>query len=128
KSTAPGLDGVPIAGIAGDQQAALFGQMCTDPGLTKNTYGTGCFMLQCTGEKPVASRNRLLTTVAWKLGGKMTYALEGSVFIGGGGLQLAPHRPGPLLSCGEGGKLATPRRGHRAAFLHPVCPRRRARP
>ena len=78
---------VPIAGIAGDQQAALFGQMCVSPGLAKNTYGTGCFMLQNTGDRPVVSRNRLLTTVAWQVGGKTTYALEGSVFIGGAVVQ-----------------------------------------
>ena len=71
-STTLGVAGVPIAGIAGDQQAALFGQMCVSPGLTKNTYGTGCFLLQNTGERPVASRNRLLATVAWQIGGKTT--------------------------------------------------------
>lgn len=85
--TAPGLAGVPLAGIAGDQQAALFGQMCFTPGLTKNTYGTGCFMLQNTGEKAVTSHNRLLTTIAWKLGGRTTYALEGAVFVGGAVVQ-----------------------------------------
>ncbi len=80
--------GVPIAGIAGDQQAALFGQMCTQPGMAKNTYGTGCFMLQNTGGQAVPSRNKLLTTVAWKIGaGPMQYALEGSVFIGGAAVQ-----------------------------------------
>jgi len=85
--SSPGLAGVPIAGIAGDQQAALFGQMCFAPGLTKNTYGTGCFMLQNTGETAVASRNRLLTTVAWNIGGRTTYALEGGVFVGGAVVQ-----------------------------------------
>lgn len=74
---------VPIAGIAGDQQAALFGQMCTDPGMIKNTYGTGCFILMNTGEKPVQSKNNLVTTIGWKIGGKTTYALEGSIFVGG---------------------------------------------
>jgi glycerol kinase len=86
-STTLGAAGVPIAGIAGDQQAALFGQMCVSPGLTKNTYGTGCFLLQNTGERPAASRNRLLSTVAWQVGGKTMYALEGSVFIGGAVVQ-----------------------------------------
>ena len=86
-STTLGVGEVPIAGIAGDQQAALFGQMCVSPGLTKNTYGTGCFLLQNTGERPVASRNRLLSTVAWTIGGKTMYALEGSVFIGGAVVQ-----------------------------------------
>ena len=77
----------PIAGIAGDQQAALFGQACDRPGLAKNTYGTGCFLLLNTGAHAVASKNRLLTTVAWDLGGVLTYALEGSVFIGGAAVQ-----------------------------------------
>jgi glycerol kinase len=77
------LKNIPVAGMAGDQQAALFGQLCLAPGLTKNTYGTGCFMLQNTGEKAVASRNRLVTTVAWQLGNRMHYALEGSIFVGG---------------------------------------------
>ena len=78
---------VPIAGIAGDQQAALFGQMCTEPGMVKNTYGTGCFMLMNVGDKPVKSKNNLLTTVAWKIDGKTEYALEGSVFIAGAVVQ-----------------------------------------
>ncbi len=78
---------VPIAGIAGDQQAALFGQACDRPGLAKNTYGTGCFLLLNTGAHAVPSRNRLLTTVAWDLGGALSYALEGSVFIGGAAVQ-----------------------------------------
>lgn len=72
---------VPIAGVAGDQQAALFGQMCTEPGMIKNTYGTGCFMLMNTGEKPIKSNNNLLTTVAWKIGDKVNYALEGSILL-----------------------------------------------
>jgi glycerol kinase len=76
-------DPIPIAGMAGDQQAALFGQACHQPGLVKNTYGTGCFMLMHTGTKPVRSRNRLVTTVAWRLGDRTEYALEGSIFIGG---------------------------------------------
>src|SRR5205823_9311358 len=85
--TAPGLGTVPLAGMAGDQQAALFGQLCLAPGQTKNTYGTGCFMLQNIGPKPLLSRNRLLTTVAWKLAGRTEYALEGSVFVGGAVVQ-----------------------------------------
>jgi len=82
-----GLEKIPIAGIAGDQQAALFGQRCTRPGLTKNTYGTGCFMLQNTGTRAVPSSNRLVTTVAWKIGDTTEYALEGSVFVGGAVVQ-----------------------------------------
>ncbi|MEX0724340.1 MAG: glycerol kinase GlpK [Gracilimonas sp.] len=78
---------IPIAGIAGDQQAALFGQMCTKPGMVKNTYGTGCFMLMNIGEEPIKSENNLLTTVAWKVNGETSYALEGSVFIGGAVVQ-----------------------------------------
>src|SRR4030095_3090141 len=78
---------IPIAGIAGDQQAALFGQMCIQPGMVKNTFGTGCFMLMNTGQKPVKSSQNLLTTVAWKLNGKTIYALEGSVFIAGAVVQ-----------------------------------------
>ncbi len=79
--------GAPIAGIAGDQQAALFGQACFRPGMAKNTYGTGCFLLMNTGEKPILSENNLLTTVAWQVKGKTEYALEGSVFIGGAAVQ-----------------------------------------
>ena len=78
---------VPIAGIAGDQQAALFGQGCFTPGMVKNTYGTGCFMLMNTGDTPIESRNGLLTTMAWRLDGKPTFALEGSVFMGGATVQ-----------------------------------------
>jgi glycerol kinase len=85
--TSLGLGSIPIAGIAGDQQASLFGQRCIAPGLTKNTYGTGCFMLQNIGLQPVASSNRLLTTVAWKIGDTVEYALEGSVFVGGAVVQ-----------------------------------------
>lgn len=78
---------VPIAGIAGDQQAALFGQMCTKPGMIKNTYGTGCFLMMNIGSKPIASKSNLLTTVAWKIGNETNYALEGSIFIAGAVVQ-----------------------------------------
>ncbi|MDY7579956.1 glycerol kinase GlpK [Herbaspirillum sp. RTI4] len=78
---------IPLAGIAGDQQAALFGQMCTQPGMVKNTYGTGCFLVMNTGNKPVESKNNLITTVAWKIGDQVNYALEGSIFIGGAVVQ-----------------------------------------
>lgn len=78
---------IPIAGVAGDQQAALFGQTCFEPGMAKNTYGTGCFLLMNTGEKAVSSHSGLLTTIAWTIGGKTTYALEGSVFIAGAAIQ-----------------------------------------
>lgn len=88
-TTDPSLFGaaIPVAGDAGDQQAALFGQACFDPGSAKNTYGTGCFMLLNTGTKPVPSDTGLLTTVAWQIGGKTTYALEGSVFVAGAAVQ-----------------------------------------
>lgn len=78
---------IPIAGMAGDQQAALFGQMCVEPGAVKNTYGTGCFLLMNTGERPILSNNRLLSTIAWQIGDKVTYALEGSIFVAGSVVQ-----------------------------------------
>lgn len=78
---------VPISGMAGDQQAALFGQMCIEPGAVKNTYGTGCFLLMNTGGTPIMSKNELLTTIAWKIGDEVTYALEGSIFVGGSVVQ-----------------------------------------
>lgn len=86
-TTTLGLGGIAIAGIAGDQQSSLFGQRCFSPGLTKNTYGTGCFLLQNIGTKPIKSSNRLVTTVAWKVGETIEYALEGSVFVGGAVVQ-----------------------------------------
>jgi glycerol kinase len=97
---------IPIAGIAGDQQAALFGQMCIREGMVKNTYGTGCFMLMNVGEKPVASRNNLVTTVAWKIGDKVNYALEGSIFIGGAVVQWLRDGLGILASSPEVEELA----------------------
>jgi len=92
---------VPLAGIAGDQQAALFGQACFAPGLAKNTYGTGCFVLMNLGQQPVPSRHRLLTTVAWRLGEQTTYALEGSVFIGGAVVQWLRDGLGLIRSSAE---------------------------
>jgi glycerol kinase len=86
-TTSLGLQGIAITGIAGDQQASLFGQRCFLPGLTKNTYGTGCFLLQNIGTKPIKSSNRMVTTVAWKIGDAVQYALEGSVFVGGAVVQ-----------------------------------------
>ena len=105
-TTTLGLGNVPIAGIAGDQQASLFGQCCTAPGLAKNTYGTGCFMLQNTGTKAVASSNRLVTTVAWKNGDKTEYALEGSVFVGGAVVQWLRDGLGLIRTSGEIEQLA----------------------
>ena len=92
---------VPISGIAGDQQAALFGQMCTEPGSVKNTYGTGCFLLMNTGEKPIMSKNNLLTTIAWKINGKVNYALEGSIFVGGSVVQWLRDGLGIIRSSSE---------------------------
>ena len=92
---------VPIAGIAGDQQAALFGQMCTTPGSVKNTYGTGCFLLMNTGTKPILSKNNLLTTVAWKIGNTVNYALEGSIFVGGSVVQWLRDGLGIIRSSSE---------------------------
>ena len=92
---------VPIAGIAGDQQAALFGQMCVEPGSVKNTYGTGCFLLMNSGEKPIDSKNNLLTTVAWKIGDKVNYALEGSIFVGGSVVQWLRDGLGIIRSSSE---------------------------
>jgi len=97
---------IPIAGIAGDQQAALFGQLCTQPGMVKNTYGTGCFMLMNTGEKAILSKNNLLTTIAWKIDDKVEYALEGSVFIGGAVVQWLRDGLKIIRSSGEVEKLA----------------------
>ncbi|MBO94468.1 MAG: glycerol kinase [Opitutales bacterium] len=92
---------LPIAGIAGDQHAALFGQCCHKPGMVKNTYGTGCFMLMHTGDKPMRSRNKLLTTVAWRIGNKMEYALEGSVFNAGAVTQWLRDELGIIKSSAE---------------------------
>ena len=99
--------GIPIAGVAGDQQAALFGQACHQPGMAKNTYGTGCFMLMNTGDTPVMSRNRLLTTVAWRIGHKTHYALEGSVFMAGAAVQWLRDGLGILEQSADVEALAT---------------------
>ena len=98
---------VPIAGIAGDQQAALFGQMCIEPGAIKNTYGTGCFVMLNTGDKPVISKNNLLTTVAWKIGDKVNYALEGSIYVGGSVVQWLRDGLGIIKSSSEVEALAS---------------------
>lgn len=98
---------VPIAGIAGDQQAALFGQLCVEPGAVKNTYGTGCFLLMNSGEKPIVSANNLLTTIAWKIGDRVTYALEGSIFVGGSVVQWLRDGLGIIRSSSEVETLAS---------------------
>ncbi len=97
---------VPIAGIAGDQQAALFGQMCTEKGMIKNTYGTGCFMLMNIGEKAILSKNNLVTTIAWKIGDQVHYALEGSIFIAGAVVQWLRDGLGIISSSSEVEELA----------------------
>ena len=97
---------VPIAGIAGDQQAALFGQMCLEEGMVKNTYGTGCFMLMNTGNKPCLSKNNLLTTIAWQINGETTYALEGSIFMAGAVIQWLRDGLGIIKSAAEAEELA----------------------
>lgn len=102
-NTSPSLfaNPIPIAGIAGDQHAALFGQMCTRPGMVKNTYGTGCFLVMNTGDKPIESSNNLVTTVAWKIGDQVQYALEGSIFIGGAVVQWLRDGLHMIRSAGE---------------------------
>ncbi len=111
---------IPIAGIAGDQQAALFGQVCTRPGMVKNTYGTGCFMLMNTGTEPVASRNNLLTTVAWKIGGQLHYALEGSIFIAGAVVQWLRDGLGLIGSSAEVEALARQVEDNGGVYLVPA--------
>src|SRR5205085_2286514 len=98
---------IPIAGMAGDQHAALFGQACFEPGMAKSTYGTGCFMLLNTGDKPVRSQHRLLTTPAWRIGGKTTYALEGSIFVAGAAVKWLRDGIGVIAHASETDSLAT---------------------
>lgn len=111
---------IPIAGIAGDQQAALFGQMCTEPGMVKNTYGTGCFMLLNIGEKPILSKNNLVTTIAWKINDKVEYALEGSIFIGGAVVQWLRDGLGIINSSAEVEELAKKVEDNGGVFLVPA--------
>ena len=111
---------IPIAGIAGDQQAALFGQMCTKPGMVKNTYGTGCFMLMNTGEKAIASNNNLLTTIAWQIDNKTEYALEGSVFIAGAVVQWLRDELKIIRTSAEVEKLAAQVKDAEGVYLVPA--------
>lgn len=111
---------IPIAGIAGDQHAALFGQMCNVPGMVKNTYGTGCFMLMNVGEQPVISSNNLVTTVAWKLGNKTTYALEGSIFIAGAVVQWLRDELKFITGSGEVEMLAAKTNDNNGVYLVPA--------
>jgi len=119
-STPEPLAGIPIAGVAGDQQAALFGQACFEPGMAKNTYGTGCFLLLHTGAEAVMSRNNLLTTVAWRIGGRTEYALEGSVFIGGAVIQWLRDELGLIQSAAECDTLAASVPDANGLFLVPA--------
>ncbi|MBI1989866.1 MAG: glycerol kinase, partial [Betaproteobacteria bacterium] len=111
---------IPIAGIGGDQQAALFGQRCIVPGMVKNTYGTGCFMLMHTGGKPVHSRNRLLTTTAWRIDGRDEYALEGSVFIAGAVVQWLRDSLGIIRSSSDVEALAAGARDNGGVYFVPA--------
>ena len=111
---------VPIAGIAGDQQAATFGQMCIEPGSVKNTYGTGCFMLCNTGNKPVKSTNNLLTTIGWQINGETTYCLEGSIFMGGAIVQWLRDGLGIIKSSADVEALATSVENNGGVFMVPA--------
>jgi glycerol kinase len=120
--TDPALFGeaIPIGGIAGDQQAALFGQMCTQPGMIKNTYGTGSFVVLNTGNKPITSKNNLLTTVAWQIEGKTTYALEGSIFIAGAIVQWLRDGLGIIKSSSDVEALANTVEDNGGVYLVPA--------
>ncbi len=119
-SAVPELVGIPIAGVAGDQQAALFGQACFDSGMAKNTYGTGCFLLMNTGTQAVSSHNNLLTTIAWQVGGITEYALEGSVFMGGAVVQWLRDELQLIRSAPECDDLATTVPDANGMFLVPA--------
>jgi glycerol kinase len=111
---------IPIAGIAGDQQSALFGQMCTKPGMVKNTYGTGCFMLMNIGNKPTLSKNKLITTIAWKIGDDVQYALEGSIFIGGAVVQWLRDGLGIIKTAADVEALAQQVEDNSGVYLVPA--------
>ncbi len=111
---------IPIAGIAGDQQAALFGQMCIEPGMVKNTYGTGCFMMMNIGTKPIESKSRLLTTIAWKIGKETCYALEGSIFIAGAVVQWLRDGLGIISKSGDVETLAAKVKDSEGVYFVPA--------
>ena len=111
---------IPVSGIAGDQQAALFGQMCVEPGMVKNTYGTGCFMMMNIGTKPIESKSKLLTTVAWKIGNKTDYALEGSIFIGGAVVQWLRDSLGIIKKSADVEKLAAKVKNSEGVYFVPA--------
>jgi glycerol kinase len=111
---------IPVAGIAGDQQAALFGQMCIEPGMVKNTYGTGCFMMMNIGNKPIESKSRLLTTVAWRIGNNTQYALEGSIFIAGAVVQWLRDGLGIIKNSSDVEKLAAKVKDSEGVYFVPA--------
>ncbi len=111
---------IPIAGVAGDQQAALFGQACFDVGMAKSTYGTGCFMLLNTGKEALASQNRLLTTPAYRLNGEMTYALEGSIFVAGAAVKWLRDGIGVITHARETNDMATQVPGNHGVYMVPA--------
>jgi len=111
---------IPIGGVAGDQQSALFGQMCTSPGMVKNTYGTGCFMLMNIGDRPIISKNNLLTTIAWKVNGEIQYALEGSIFIAGAVVQWLRDGLGIIRTSAEVEVLATSIKNNDGVYFVPA--------
>ncbi len=111
---------IPIGGVAGDQQSALFGQMCATPGMVKNTYGTGCFMLMNIGDKPIISKNNLLTTIAWKVNGQIQYALEGSIFIAGAVVQWLRDELGIIRTSAEVENLATSVKDNNGVYFVPA--------
>ena len=111
---------IPVAGIAGDQQSALFGQMCVGPGMVKNTYGTGCFMMMNIGKNPIRSSNKLLTTIAWKIGDETHYALEGSIFIAGAVVQWLRDGLGIIKQSGDVEKLAAKVNGSDGVYFVPA--------
>jgi len=111
---------IPIAGIAGDQQAALFGQMCVKPGMVKNTYGTGCFMMMNIGRKPIESKSKLLTTIAWKIGQETIYAMEGSIFIGGAVVQWLRDGLGIIKKSTDIEKLAAKVKSSEGVYFVPA--------
>ena len=120
KTADPFPSPIPISGIAGDQQAALFGQMCIEPGMVKNTYGTGCFMMMNIGDKPIESKSQLLTTVAWKIGNDVTYALEGSIFIGGAVVQWLRDSLGVIIQSNDVEKLAAKVKDSEGVYFVPA--------
>ena len=111
---------IPVTGMAGDQQAALFGQMCTEPGMVKNTYGTGCFMMMNIGNKPIESESRLLTTIGWTIAGQTSYALEGSIFIAGAVVQWLRDGLGIIKKSGDVEELAATVKGSDGVYFVPA--------